>query len=240
MGLGRIISLLLLLACAIPARAQILPGALYPVDGNRATRVADCGNQGNSIASLACTINGVAAGDLIEACAAAGSVNTTMSVSDGTSSFTSGTLATGSTIWIQCFWLLSANSGNRTYTVTLHSGSLGVAMWAIEFHAPSGTWHIDTGNQATGNSSSLSTGNITTHTSTGEAILFISLLSNFVATVSNPLIGPVTPTELASSPQNTYQHAYWLANDKIIAGSGTLTYNTTTDWGGAMVACYAQ
>jgi hypothetical protein len=231
---------------------QILPGILNPSASSgtpgTASHVADCSNStGGGASSLACTINGVTAGDLIAGCTTWNdSVNNfaNVSVSDGTSSFTvstansSGTYTTST--YGQCFYLLSANGGNKTYTVTYndmnpHYGEIIVG----QFHATSGTWHYDTQVSGTGNSTSSSSGNFTTHASTGEVVINGNRLANVAATSSSPSIGGNTPTEFANSPIGS-DHQYYLLNTSVSAGAATLTYSATTYWTNLVVGFYAQ
>lgn len=112
------------------------------------------------------TLNGVTAGNLIVLWAKweEASVNDSVSVTDGTS-----TLANGWSIHYgdstpsgQFAYLLSANSGNRTYTVTWPDSASFKRLRIAEFSYTGGTISMDTqnGNGSTG--SSCSSANITT------------------------------------------------------------------------------
>lgn len=95
------------------------------------------------------TLNGVTAGNLIVAVVFWEGPTTTVSVSDGTSSFTVGNAGVNpDTIdgeWDirQCVaYLLSANSGNKTYTLTLGAARQTVALHVLEFSGDH-DWSLD-------------------------------------------------------------------------------------------------
>ena len=239
---GLIISLLLF---AGMAHGQILTGILDPAPTlapPTVTYVQDCGNNAVSGGSITCSLTGVTAGDAILACVTWNPPGTSVlsAISDGTSNFTLGTVTSGAAILGQCGWLLSANGGNKTYSAAFTPGVTAPVIFVAQFHTPAGSWHADTGNQNNGTGTAATTGNISTAQGTSEAILFANSLANTAATASSPTIGGNVPTELTHSPQNTFQHAYYLLNTKITAGQGTLTYSTPTTWAAMLVAIYAQ
>ena len=95
------------------------------------------------------TLNGVTAGNLIVAVVFWEGPTTTVSVSDGTSSFTVGNAGvnpdTIDDYWDirQCVaYLLSANSGNKTYTLTLGAARQTVALHVLEFSGDH-DWSLD-------------------------------------------------------------------------------------------------
>lgn len=95
------------------------------------------------------TLNGVTAGNLIVAVVFWEGPTTTVSVSDGTSSFTVGNAGvnpdTIDDYWDirQCVaYLLSANSGNKTYTLTLGATRRTVALHVLEFSGDH-DWSLD-------------------------------------------------------------------------------------------------
>ena len=113
-------------------------------------------------------LNGVVAGNLI-VCVGTweGSSTVTGSVSDGTSNFVAGTRGSGlyveePVIHAQPFYLLSANGGNKTFTLTL-SGAMGtLALHALEFSAD-GEWSFEgQSDYGSGDGASVSTGVLTT------------------------------------------------------------------------------
>ena len=124
-------------------------------------------NSSNTIA-----LTGVGAGNLIVLWAKwEDSASGGITVSDGTSSLSLGTLRSPGTTGPrgQFAYLLVANSGNKTYTVTWPSGALYKRLRIMEF-SYTGTASLDTQNTATGTSNAPLSGNITT-TGTDEVIL---------------------------------------------------------------------
>ena len=108
-------------------------------------------------------LTGIGAGNLIVLlCKWEAATSGTLSVTDGTSSLSLGTrrnFGTGGSI--QIAYLLSANSGNKTFTVTWPSGATYKGLVVMEFsHSRAVTFDAENG--ASGTSTSLSSGNITT------------------------------------------------------------------------------
>jgi hypothetical protein len=185
--------------------------------------------------ALDCSISSVAGSDLITVCANwSSSTGTTIaSVSDGTSSFTLGTAANipdgGSNAgYGQCAFLLAANSGTHTYTVTLSGAYDSPQIWVGEFSASSGTWHYDTANQAGGNSTSASSGSIST-SGTAEVVISSHKLFAVVASLSASAIGSSTPTQ-TTYLTGAYSWNYYLLNTPVTSGAATATYSTSTYW----------
>lgn len=120
-------------------------------------------NGATGVSSDSITINGVTAGNLIVFYATwNGSNGGTVDVSDGTTTFQKGTLVAQSTVvWGQMFYLLSANGGNKTYTITWSTDVDYPGMTVSEFNA-SGAWSFDAQNTGSASSTSISTGNIST------------------------------------------------------------------------------
>jgi cytoskeletal protein RodZ len=193
----------------------------------------------------------VAANDLIVGCVgwndpspSAGYATSVSGVSDGTSSFTLGTQTATTTTTPdrgQCFYLLAANSGSRTYTITFTNTnavytSLNTQLVFTEFSASGKTWHYDAANQnnsGSTTSTAWNSGTITTQTTyPGEAVVAFSRLFNVGATLSNILIGSYTPIE--------YQTATYLLNLPLAAAGGTATYSASTNWVGMITAFYAR
>lgn len=142
---------------------------------------------GENQSSIAVALSGVAAGSLIVVSAKWEEGNVTPTCSDGTSTLTARTRLANSTLYLASFYLLSANSGNKTYTVNFGSA---VADWpeliAHEFSF-TGTAEFDQGTTGTGTSTAVSTGNITT---TGDDELCIALFGqSWDRSISSEQIG---------------------------------------------------
>lgn len=133
-----------------------IPSATYVQDG---TNTEDA-----SSSSIAATINGVTAGNLIVAYVKFEGTPTTISLSDGTNSFTPGTMNDGSNgdVSGQFLYLLSSSGGNKTYTVTLGAARTFRRLIVKEF-AYSGTISLDVQSVASGVATAApNSGNVTT------------------------------------------------------------------------------
>jgi hypothetical protein len=142
----------------------------------------------------------------------------------------------------QCGYLLSANPGNKTYTMTFADtvNNNYTSMFAVQLHSTVGTWHFDTSagsSAAISANSSLNTGNFTT-TGATEAVIWDTDLAFITATVSSPLIGSTTPNEFSFSPLG-YNHQYYMFNTSFSGQAGTLTYSTPTYWQTTILALKA-
>lgn len=106
---------------------------------------ATSGNLSASDTIAAVSLNGVGAGNLIVVWIAheLGST-TTYSVSDGTTTFTNGTEDVGIATCVGIFaYLLSANSGNKTYTCTFGTATTWRAIHVYEFASAAGVKKLD-------------------------------------------------------------------------------------------------
>jgi hypothetical protein len=180
-------------------------------------------------------LTGVTAGDLIVGCLSWNLGGTpSISISDGTTTATllpeatDGTFHDYSLMW----YILSANSGNRTYTVTTSIAVNSADYWVSQFHSSGpGSWHSDSGSGSGASSSTASnSGNFTTTYSANNATVNCTQIYNVAATTSSPSIGGNTPVEFPFSPTNTFDHQYYLLNTGITAGAASLTYSPATDW----------
>lgn len=95
------------------------------------------------------------------------------SLSDGTSNFTLGTLTNnGTDMHSQFAWLLSSNSGNKTYTIDINGSETWVEWEIAEFSHTEGSVSKDTENaSATGTGTTATSGNITLDGTGGGLIL---------------------------------------------------------------------
>ncbi len=154
----------------------------------------------------AVSLTGITAGNLLLVFVAWEGIAHISGVSDGTSAFTAGTEVQkpGSNFWGQYWWLLDANSGNKTITVTFDDndndfGILYVTEWS------GGTWSLDDESVAGAAGTAVNTGNITTTSATG-VIIFANKLFVTGSTVASPLINSGAPTEFAFSPVSGANH----------------------------------
>ena len=122
--------------------------------------------------SITTTLTGVAAGNLIVVYVGWEGATTTVTVGDGTSSFTGldATSGAGGDLWGRWFYLLSSTSGNKTYTVTYGASRAFRRVAVMEFNS-SNAWALDAGpSGGSGASSNPQSGNIST-TGTEDAVL---------------------------------------------------------------------
>lgn len=195
------------------------------------------GTYSNGTTTVAETVSGVTAGDLVVAVlkwgngSGHGSDSSTLSgVSDGTSTFTC--LAQGGQATFemaQVCYLLSANGGNVTYTATFSQTLPNPAeIQVYTAHATSGTWAYDASAINYGlNTTSVTTGNVTTSGS-AEFSVFSTKLYNTAANTSAPLMFGATPTEPSWSPTASLDHSYY--STATGTGQGSLTYDAATEW----------
>jgi len=140
------------------------------------------GNDAGST-SITTTLTGVAAGNLIVIYVGWEGATTTVSVSDGTSSFTGldATSGAGGDLWGRWFYLLSSTSGNKTYTVTYGASRSYRRVAVMEFNS-SNTWALDAGPSVGSVAGTNPTsGNITT---TGSEVVALGACINYGSNTS--------------------------------------------------------
>jgi hypothetical protein len=125
---------------------------------------------GSSVASIAVALTGVTAGNLIAVWVKHEGTSTSITVSDGTTTLTAATYkANGSAnSFGQWHYLLSANSGNKTYTATFGASRSFPTIIVFEYSI-TGSWAFQAQNTATGTSTSPNSGNFTTTGTDGVA-----------------------------------------------------------------------
>lgn len=179
--------------------------------------------------SVACTITGtpVAAGDLVVVWAGWAVGGVTPAVSDGTTSFTAGSLNTASnwaSAYGQYFYLTaSVATGNLTYTLTA-TGSYGPDILVLVF-TPSGaaTFDADIATESGNASTAVDSHSITT-TGSDELIVGGAMIENG-PTVSAQAIGGVSATTNSlSGYSGGFTHSGWfLAATGSVAATATLS-----------------
>ena len=209
-----------------------IPGHTGAAAAGSASYVSYCALNPNSVGatSIACTINSVVVGDLVSVCTTWLNQSATMVVSDGTSTFSNGNKTDISYMHGQCAYLLSANSGNRTYTVTW-AGGVTADYSVIEasiYHTTAGTWHYDTQAANSATSSSATSGNFTTSGS-DEVVVMIGHLCCVGATPSTVTIGGNTATQI-SNGLGIGEISYYLLNTPVTSGAAVYTYGNSTTW----------
>lgn len=190
--------------------------------------------QSASAASNAVSLTGVGAGNLIifyikhEGTTASGDIT----VSDGTSNFTGGTYVFHGSgdLGGQMWYLLSANSGNKTYTATFGTSKSFYSCDVMEY-SYSGTASFDTQNTNSGNGTTPTTGNITT---TGSTILVACAHGNYNGQTSNTeLVGG--SSALQTVRQGSNGSSLWTKTGSLSAQGGQCTIGTT-NWLGHIMS----
>lgn len=130
------------------------------------TTVAD-----GSATTVAVSLTGVTAGNLIVCFIKGEGGSVSITVSDGTSTLADGTRTDSTSGGAQFSYLLSANGGNRTYTATFGAAQTFRRIFVIEFSYTGGsTGSLDAQNTGSGTSTAPASGTITT-TGTDEVVL---------------------------------------------------------------------
>ncbi|MFZ3043878.1 MAG: hypothetical protein WA058_02090 [Minisyncoccia bacterium] len=198
------------------------------------------GDGGPSASSIGVTYTATA-GNLVVAWAGWDGTPGTVSLSDGTSSFTGGTQAhnsDGADTYGQFFYLLSSNGGSKTYTVSFGATVDWSTLTVIEFHVTSGTWAFDAQNTGTGNSTACASGVITT-ASTSEAVIG-GYRSGSVSTTSSEQINGVAATEDAAVSPNSLDSVWYRIPVATFAGGTASATVTSQRWICNVIAFKAQ
>lgn len=191
------------------------------------TLVSSCNNSnGGSDTTIACSIVGVNVGDTVLV-VADGSGTPTITVSDGTTSFTGLTAITTSNSGLTMrgsYLLASAASGTVPYTVTYSVAATSRNIEAYAF-TPSGTPSLDQqASDETIASSSGSSGNITT---TGTDELAFGYEANENQTVPSAM--QINGTNATASIVSGENSALWyLATGSTFTGAATFTNASST------------
>ena len=201
-------------------------------------------NASGASTTITCTLNGITAANLIIMQVKwEDSSNTLTSVSDGTTTFGQTAVCSRAganspfTAWA---YLLNANSGNKTFTATIPTGSTFRVITVMEFSG--GTWSTDA-TAACGTAESgtaVSSGNITTVGTDGVAVG--SYAPNSGVSISAWAINGVTADghreeDFASMWYKTYTAGYTGAATATLGGSqnwvsGAMAFKVTAGGGG--------
>lgn len=189
--------------------------------------------------SLAATVTGVSAGDLVLVLSKWESSDTTVSVSDGTSSLTqtsaSHASVSGSEPFCTCHYLLSSvASGSVTYTVTWGASRPWRDVVVI-IYTPSGTVVTDgtppAGNG--GNSSSLASGSITT---TGSDGIAFGMYGEYGAIISATKINGVNSDRLVTGGFANHTAIWAKSYTSGFIGTATGTLSYSNQWVSEIIA----
>lgn len=179
------------------------------------------------------SLTSVAAGNLIVVYFGQDNPTTggTYTCSDGTSSLVAVTSGDGTYHYCRMFYLLSANSGNRTYTVTGDAYSTQVT--AVMEFSYSGTCEYDQQNHNSGDGSgSITTGNITT---TGTAEVCICAAGGYASgNLSSQQIGGTNATGTLDSTGG--ENSMWYRITTLSGGQGTATDPSSGYWAAQIIS----
>lgn len=189
----------------------------------------DVGGTPGSTDSL--TISAATAGSLLVAWVKHEGASTTISVTDGTSTFTPATKSShgNGDLFGQFHYLLSANGGATTITTNLVASRPYLSLIVFEHTYTGGacTFDVENGNAATG--SSLSSGNITT-TGTDE-LVFCGYGEYSTQFPSTEQINGLAASNIRDVPNvNNYSSAWSRAFGATFTGQGTATLVGSADY----------
>jgi hypothetical protein len=192
-------------------------------------------------AHVATVVKTVTDGNLVVAIALWEGATTTVSISDGTSTFTNGTAGVnpdsidGEWDIRQCpAYLLSANGGNKTFTLTLGGDRNTVVLHILEFstNTSGGSWELD--GQAAyeyGYSAALSSGNLTT---IGTEVVGIGYGRNWTnSSYSSQTIGGYTATEAVDNGVYSGNSFYYIGT---FSGDADTTAGVSMQWLQGLIA----
>lgn len=202
------------------------------------THIGGASNSGLASSTTIAETYNITAGNLAVVHVAWEDINTACTVSDGTSSFTAGTLAANgdNTNHSQFFYLLSANGGNKTFTATFGTSSPYRSIHISEFNA-AGTWILDAQNIGTGNGYGLTSGSI--DTSGSSAVVLGGFKHYSSGSYSGELIGGVTPTIPSYTPPTSFDFskiAYRLLDATISSATAYALRSVTDTWACNIIA----
>lgn len=186
---------------------------------------------GTPVSSLGVTLASVGAGALVNIWVKHEGAPVGMSVSDGTSTLTGGTKTDhgNGDLSGQFHYLLSANGGTKTYTVTF-SGSVSrtfISLIAFEYSF-SGTASLDGENGGSGTGTTLTSGNFTTTATDGVA--FGGYGEYSTANLSTTAINGVAADGTIQLSGNTFSGAWRKTFTSGFTGAATAAIDNSFDW----------
>ena len=185
-----------------------------------------------STAGWTISLTGVGAGNFIFVSVKWENSKNNCTISDGTTSLTMGTRAESASadgVVIQCGWLLSANGGNKTYTVTAPSGSPTVPNVNVFEFSYTGTVSFDAQNKAVGTTGNCASAAIDT-TGTDEVVFGVfGPWASGQEAITSPKIGTTaaarTVRGTASSPDHSTWYVLFNATQSTITANATVPAN---------------
>lgn len=185
------------------------------------------------VTSLGVSLTGVGAGNLIAVWAKHEGAAVAMSITDGTTVLTGATKTNhgNGDLSAQWFYLLSANSGNKTYTLSFAGGvsRAFVSLIVFECSNSGSTSSLDGEAGAAGTGSgNLDSGNFTTTASDGIAFGGYGEYSG--ETISNMRINAVAADASVTLSGATFTAAWRKSFSSGFTGSATAQLGTTQDW----------
>ena len=180
---------------------------------------------------LTVALTGVGAGNLVVLWIKHEGTSTTVTASDGTSSFTSGTSVSHGNGDLHGRWmyLLVGNSGTRTYTVTLGAQRpyKRIHVWEFSY---TGTLSLDVQNIGSGTSAAPASGTVTT---TGTDAVALGGYGEYGSgTLSSPLInGVAAGGSRINSPAGSFAGSwYGLLTATFTGGTASATLSGSAEW----------
>lgn len=185
--------------------------------------------QQNVANAASVSLNGVTAGNLIVVCHSEtlSGESGTLSCSDGTSTLNSVAASTGDFVRVQIFYLLSANSGNRTYTVT-GSGGFAYSTLVMEFSHTGSISMEDYSNNSGYETSSISSGNVQP---TGYSVV-VAVANDYIGnTMSNWQVNGVAADGYQSyNDLRSWAHMWYRVVSSSFDGAATATLSDVGYW----------
>lgn len=182
-------------------------------------------------ANLTVALTGVGAGNLIAVWTKHEGATVGVSVSDGTTTLTAATKTTHGNGDLEGQWhyLLSANSGNKTYTMTFAGGVSRpfLAMIVYECSDAGNTFTLDGENGTSGNGTAITSNNFTTTATDG--ITFGGYAEYSTDAVTNQQVNGVAAT-LTQLSGNTFTAAWRRTFSAGFTGAATATIASAQDW----------
>jgi len=182
--------------------------------------------------TLSIALTGIGAGNLLLCWCKWEGLATSLSVSDGTSTFTNGTRTDHSNNDLRgaFSWLLSANGGDRTITMTLAAARPYRRFHVWEFSYTGGTLALDV--QQTGNGTGTTVQSNAVTTTGSDAIAFGSYGDYGPQTTSNEKIAGVVATGvLRDTPAGSYASTWYRTLTATFSnGRATATLGSLDAW----------
>jgi hypothetical protein len=187
------------------------------------------------------TAASVAAGDLVIVAVKWENADTTVTVSDGTSSLTetpAGHAADASPAWTTAFYLLSSvATGTVTYTVTWSAAQTFRDIGVMVYRPPSTPVTDGTFVKAVGNSTAFASGNITTTGTDGVAFGYYGETGG---TASAQQINGSAASQVLTFGVQPRSSIWSLTYTAGFTGQATATISPSGTWGGGLMAFKAS